>query len=119
MLEKGQDEVLACLVLEMEGSWELLGIGTDKSQGEIFLRHSHGYGPDTEAENGSMVPLEWTTRPGAKAEGTNHESSAGSQDEKQKILQTGSQRPDWTSLRGIKALNKWKFLWARRCDVPR
>lgn len=63
-LERGQEEVLACLLLEMEGSWELLGVGTDKSQGEIFLRHSYGFGPYMEVENGSMEPLEGKTRPG-------------------------------------------------------
>lgn len=119
MLEKDREEVLACLVLEMEGSWELLGVGTDKSQGEVFLRHSYGFGPNNEVESGCMGPLEWMTRPGAEARGTNHNIIAGSQGERQKIMRIQSQQLDWTTLRRIKALNKWKGLWARMCHVPR
>ena len=120
LLEKGQEEVLACLLLEMEDGWELLGIGTDHSQGELFLRQSYGFGCERGVENGAMGPFEWT-RTEADAEGADHEIPAKSQVEKQKS--TGEihnpKRLDWTFLRGITVLNKWKFLRARMYDLSR
>lgn len=120
LLEKGQEEVLACLLLEMEDGWELLGIGTDKSQGELFLRQSYGFGCERRVENGAMKPFEWT-RTRAEAEGADHEIPARSQFKKRKS--TGGihnpKRLDWTFLRGITVLNKWKFPRARMCDVSR
>lgn len=121
LLDKGHEEVLACLLLEMEGGWELLGIGTDKSQGEIFLRQSYGSVSETGVENRTMGLFEWT-RPGAEAEGTtNQEIPARSQGEKQKCIGRihNPDKLDWTSLRGITILDKWKWLWARMCDVSR
>ncbi|MCJ1466533.1 hypothetical protein MMC07_005153 [Pseudocyphellaria aurata] len=43
-------EVLACLVAEMQGGWEMLGVGTGGSEGMMFLRHPCGFGPEVEEE---------------------------------------------------------------------
>lgn len=121
-LEKGQEEVLACLLFEMEEGWELLGLGTDQSQGVVFLRQSCGFGSKPEVENGTQSGFEWMIRPGAEAEGADREIPAGSHVEKKKksvrIIHS-PKKLDWTSLRGITALHKWKFLWARMGDVWR
>ena len=117
-LEKGQEEVLACLLFEMEEGWELLGLGTDKSQGLVFLRQSCGFGSKTEVENGTQGGFEWRIRPGVEAEGADREISTESQVKKKKSVRIHSPKKlDWTSLRGVAALNKWKFLWARMGDV--
>lgn len=122
LLGKGHEQVLACLLLEMDDGWELLGIGTDKSQGETFLRQSYGFGCEGGVANGATGLFEWT-RPEAEAEGTTgHEipTRNQSQKQKQKMKNIGGggihnpKRLEWTaSLRGITVLNKWKFLRAR------
>ena len=43
-------EVVACLVAEMQGGWEILGVGKGGNEGMIFLRHPCGFGPEAEAE---------------------------------------------------------------------
>lgn len=47
-MSAGKEEIVSCLVLEMRGGWEVLGIGKDLSEGDIFLRHPCGFGPDTD-----------------------------------------------------------------------
>ena len=43
-------EVVACLVAEMQGGWELLGVGKGGNEGMIFLRHPCGFGTEQEEE---------------------------------------------------------------------
>lgn len=116
LLEKGREEVLACLVLEIEGSWELLGVGTDESQGEVFLRHPREVGFNVEVKNESVGPLEWRTRPEAKVEEMDYNIPAGSQGEKLEQVEIQSTKLDRMPFRHIKALNKWKAFWARNCS---
>lgn len=44
-------EVLTCLVVELQGGWEFLGVGTGGSEGMMFLRHPCGFGPEVEEED--------------------------------------------------------------------
>lgn len=129
LLEKGREEVLACLVLEIEGSWELLGVGTDGSQGEVFLRHSSCQVESNNVEvqkNNDYAgpPLEWSTRPETKVEEMMNSNipARRSQGEKKKppeqVVKIRNHRKlDRTSLGRIKALNKWKAFWAQKCNL--
>lgn len=47
----GKEELISCLVLEMRGGWEVLGIGKGISDGDTFLRHPCGFGPEVKSEN--------------------------------------------------------------------
>lgn len=120
LLEKCQEEVLACLLPELEEGWELLGIGTDKSQGKLFMRHSYGFEPERGVENGAMGPFQWKTQRGSGEERTDHEISVAGQGGRQESIRIHSSKTlEWKSLRGIKILNKWKWFWARTCDGSR
>lgn len=50
VLAKGKEEIISCLVLEFQGGWEVLGIGKGLSDGDTFLRHPCGFGPEVEIE---------------------------------------------------------------------
>lgn len=41
-------EILACLVAEMQGGWEILGVGQGGNEGMMFLRHPCGSGLESE-----------------------------------------------------------------------
>lgn len=51
MVEKGKEEVVACLVEELKSGWEVLGVGNRGSEGRVFLRFSCGFGPRTEDDD--------------------------------------------------------------------
>ncbi|MCJ1264636.1 hypothetical protein MMC22_004510 [Lobaria immixta] len=44
-------EVVACLVAEMQGGWEILGVGKGGNDGMTFLRHPCGFGPEIEEDD--------------------------------------------------------------------
>lgn len=43
-------DVVACLLAEMQGGWELLGVGKGGNEGMTFLRHPCGFGTEQEVE---------------------------------------------------------------------
>lgn len=49
-LEGGREDVIICLVDEMKGGWELLGVGQGGSEGMVFLKHPCGFGPEDEED---------------------------------------------------------------------
>lgn len=49
-MDAGRTEIVSCLVLEMQGGWEVLGLGRGISEDVVFLRHPCGFGPEIEAE---------------------------------------------------------------------
>lgn len=49
-LEADREDVITCLVDEMNGGWELLGVGKAGSEGMVFLKHPCGFGSEEKEE---------------------------------------------------------------------